>query len=285
MRVTGVRFSGRGKVYSFDAKAFDLKEGDSVIVDTENGAEFGTVAQAVYQLDKPPFPTKAVLRLATQADIERVERSEAQKEGALRVASEKISKHGLDMKLVDAEFSFDGNKVVFYFTAENRVDFRELVKDLASYFRMRIELKQIGIRDECKMLGGIAPCGRPCCCASHLNDFAHVSVKMAKTQGLSLNPTKISGLCGRLMCCLQYENEHYSETARSMPKIGSDVITPDGKGIAVSANMLKNLVRVKVAVKDGYEYKDYDLADLKLTKRMMGGGQQPDTKEEDEPLD
>ena len=182
---------------------------------------------------------------------------------------EKIEKHKLNMKLIDCEFTFDSSKVIFYFTSETRVDFRELVKDLASYFRIRIELRQVGIRDEAKLLGGLGPCGRPCCCSSCMGDFARVSIKMAKTQGLSLNPTKISGLCGRLMCCLQYENDYYSEVFKLMPKINSEVTTPDGKATVVSNDMLKKVVTVRFNLADGnVELKNYNLDQIKAKQTL-----------------
>lgn len=264
IRIVGVKFTGNAKVYSFDAKNALLEVGDGVIVETVKGLEYGTVAEAVREANEESvkYELKPVVRKATERDAERVSRNLALKPNAMKVAAEKIEKHALPMKLVDCEYTFDGGKLIFYFTSDNRVDFRDLVKDLASYFRVRIELRQIGIRDECKMLGGVAPCGRACCCSAFLGEFAHVTVKMAKNQGLSLNPTKISGLCGRLMCCLQYENEHYVETAKKMPKQNSEVQTPAGTGVVLSNNMLKEEIRVRVASKDGYEIKDYRLDEI-----------------------
>ena len=198
----------------------------------------------------------------------------------MKTAAEKIAARGLDMKLVDCEFTFDGSKVIFYFTADGRVDFRELVKDLSSVFRIRIELRQIGVRDETKMLGGLGPCGRECCCSSCMPDFKKVSIKMAKNQGLSLNPSKISGLCGRLMCCLAYENDYYAEAYKKMPKVGSEVGTPDGEGTVVNVNMLKMEVKVRIEKGDGAAYKDFKLDELKFKRRGQDKGREPD-----EPID
>jgi len=263
MEIIGVKFNAGGRTYSFDPKGIAFQKGDTVIVETVKGIESGVVSEPNHDDEKAvPENIKPVIRKATQRDLERIERNKTLKGNALKIAAEKIAAHGLPMKPVDAEYAFDGSKLVIYFASDNRVDFRDLVKDLASTFHMRIELRQIGIRDECKMLGGLGACGRPCCCATFLPDFARTSVKMAKTQGLSLNPTKISGLCGRLMCCLSYENEHYAETSKKMPKLGSRVETIDGEGQVVSLNMLKEIVRVKFAVKDGFETKDYTIEAL-----------------------
>ena len=265
-KVTGVKFKGNNKVYYFAPGDLEPAPGDDIIVETARGTEYGTVVIPVKEVENNRIvqPLKPVLRIATAEDKAKVQKNEAKKADALKAATEKIEKHKLDMKLVDAEFTFDGQKVVFYFTAEGRVDFRELVRDLASHFRVRIELRQIGIRDECRMLGGIAPCGRACCCSAHLPDFERVSIKMAKNQGLSLNSQKISGMCGRLMCCLAYENKHYVETAKSMPKNNSEVQTPDGKGWVWSNNFLKQTVRVKIpGPNDSYEIKEYPLSQVK----------------------
>lgn len=262
--VVGIKFKQTNKVYYFSPESIELAEGDGVIVETARGVEFGKVAFPPREVEEKKVvqPLKPIMRKATDDDLRKVERNEVRKPEAIKTAAEKVRKHNLDMKLVDAEYTFDGNKLVIYFTAEGRVDFRELVKDLAAVFKLRIELRQIGIRDECKMRGGLAPCGRVCCCSNHLGDYGHVSIKMAKNQGLSLNPAKISGLCGRLMCCLGYENEHYAQTAKRMPKINSDVTTPDGVGTVVYNNMLKELVRVKMPAKDGFEIKEYALKDV-----------------------
>ena len=217
--------------------------------------------------DKIVQPLKPITRRATAEDEAKGRRNEEKVPAALRIAAEKIAARNLKMKLIDAEFTFDNSKIIIYFTAAGRIDFRELVRDLATAFHMRIELRQVGIRDEARILGGIAPCGRVCCCASCLPDFRKVTIKMAKTQGLSLNPTKISGLCGRLLCCLEYENKHYSETFRLMPKIGSEVVTPEGKATVISNNMLKLLVKVKMESNDGsLVYKDFKLNEIKVKK-------------------
>ena len=244
-KIIGVKFRNSGKVYYFAPKKEEYKKGDGVIVETAKGMEYGKVVIPVKEIsdDELVSPLKPVIRKANAKDEANIAKGEEKREESMKIAAEKIAARGLEMKLIDCEYAFDGSKIIFYFSAEGRVDFRELVRDLASAFHARIELRQVGIRDETKILGGIAPCGRACCCSSYLPDFKKVSIKMAKTQGLSLNPTKISGLCGRLMCCLEYENNHYSETFKKMPKIGSEVTTPDGKGTVVTNNMLKMLVK------------------------------------------
>ena len=248
------------------------------MVETSKSTEFAVVAFPPKDVPDAEVvqPLKPVVRIATNKDREQVKKNAERKPGAMKIAEEKIRKHNLDMKLIDCEFTFDGTKVIFYFAADGRVDFRELVKDLASVFHIRIELRQVGIRDETRILGGIAPCGRECCCAGALPEFKKVSIKMAKVQGLSLNPGKISGLCGRLMCCLSYENEYYSEIYKKMPKLGSEATTPEGKGTVVSENMLKQTVRVKIENKDGsLVYKDFP-----LDKIVFKGGkkEEPDDK-------
>lgn len=265
-KIVGVRFKDIGKIYYFSPNDIEFEVGDGVIVETVRGVEFGKVALAVREVDESQLvsPLKPVIRKATEKDFETAKRNLDKKGDAMKVAKEKIEKHKLNMKLIDCEFTFDNTKVIFYFTSETRVDFRELVKDLASHFRIRIELRQVGIRDEAKLLGGLGPCGRACCCSSCLGDFARVSIKMAKTQGLSLNPGKISGLCGRLMCCLQYENDYYSETYKLMPKINSEIKTPDGKAIVMSNDMLKKVVTAKITLQDGsVEIKQYPLDKIK----------------------
>lgn len=265
-KIVGVRFKDIGKIYYFSPNEIEFEVGDGVIVETVRGVEFGKVALAVREVDESQLvsPLKPVIRKATEKDFETAKRNLDKKGDAMKVAKEKIEKHKLNMKLIDCEFTFDNTKVIFYFTSETRVDFRELVKDLASHFRIRIELRQVGIRDEAKLLGGLGPCGRACCCSSCLGDFARVSIKMAKTQGLSLNPGKISGLCGRLMCCLQYENDYYSETYKLMPKINSEIKTPDGKAIVMSNDMLKKVVTAKITLQDGsVEIKQYPLDKIK----------------------
>ena len=274
-KVVGVKFKNSSKIYYFAPTEDFYEEYSGVIVETAKGAEFGTVVMGVKEVSDEECvqPLKPVLRKATKRDIETVKKNEARVADALRIAAEKVANRNLDMKLVGCEFSFDGKKVVFYFTAEGRVDFRELVKDLAAAFRVRIELRQVGIRDETKLIGGLAPCGRSCCCGTCMPDFRKVSIKMAKTQGLSLNPSKISGLCGRLMCCLEYENEYYGEAYKKMPKLGGKVTTPDGEGVVVSNNMLKLVSKVKIVKSDGSEvYKDYNVSELKFKR----GGSVPE---------
>ena len=268
-KIVGIRFKNTAKVYYFAPGKEKFKKGDGVIVETARGVEFGTVSIEVKEVDDSEIvqPLKPIIRKATQSDLDRLKKNEEKTPEAVRVCNEKIAARGLEMKLIDAEYTFDGSKIIFYFTAPGRIDFRDLVKDLASVFRIRIELRQIGIRDETRLLGGIAPCGRPCCCASCMSDFKKVSIKMAKTQGLSLNPSKISGLCGRLMCCLAYENDYYKDVYKKMPKIGSDVVSPDGKGTVISVNMLTYNVKVKIESKDGsLTYKDFKLEQLKSIK-------------------
>ncbi|WP_170005957.1 PSP1 domain-containing protein [Bacillus fonticola] len=248
LNVVGVRFKKAGKIYYFDPGEFHMSTDDHVIVETVRGVEYGRVVLAPKQVDEQDvvLPLRKVLRVADDKDRFTVEDNETKATDAFAVCCDKIEEHGLEMKLVDVEYTFDRNKVIFYFTADGRVDFRELVKDLASIFRTRIELRQIGVRDEAKMLGGIGPCGRMLCCSTFLGDFEPVSIKMAKDQNLSLNPTKISGLCGRLMCCLKYENDQYEEAKQLMPDVGEKVETPYGKGRVKGLNMLERLIQVEV---------------------------------------
>ena len=238
-------------------------------METARGAEYATVCMPCKEVPDEELvaPLKPVLRAATEKDLENMRRNEERRAPAMKTAAEKIAARGLDMKLVDCEFAFDGSKVVFYFTADGRVDFRELVKDLSSVFHMRIELRQIGVRDEAKLLGGFGPCGRECCCSVCMPDFQKVSIKMAKNQGLSLNPGKISGLCGRLMCCLAYENDYYAEACKKMPKVGSEVGTPEGTGTVVNANMLKMEVKVRIDKGDGAAYKDFHVEQLRFKRK------------------
>jgi len=247
--VTGVKFRNTGKVYYFAPDGIEgLEVGRGVIVETARGLEFGTVAMAPTAIRETDVikPLKKIVRLATEEDIRKKEENERRKAETLRLCQEKIDKHGLDMKLIDVEYTFDNNKVVFYFTADGRVDFRELVKDLAGTFHMRIELRQVGVRDEAKMIGGCGPCGKSLCCASWMAEFQPVSIKMAKTQNLSLNPSKISGICGRLMCCLKYENEVYLELRKGMPDNGERILTEDGAAKVVDTNLLEGKVRVRL---------------------------------------
>ena len=251
-KVIGVRFRTAGKVYYFDPLDLDIKKGSHVIVETARGIEYGTVVGDVKEVEdeKVVAPLKSVLRIATEKDDEQEKKNKEKEKDAFKICLEKIKKHGLEMKLIDAEYTFDNNKVLFYFTADGRVDFRELVKDLASVFKTRIELRQIGVRDETKIRGGIGICGRPLCCHTHQSDFIPVSIKMAKEQNLSLNPTKISGVCGRLMCCLKHEEDTYEEINKRLPNVGDYVTTPDGlKGEVHSVNVLRELVKVIVEEK------------------------------------
>ncbi len=253
MKVIGVRFKSSGRIYYFDPLEFEFSEGDGVIVETARGQEYGEVAQVAMDVEETAIvsPLKPVIRPASEADTTMREQNCAKEGDAFRVCQQKIEQHKLDMHLVSAEYSFNGSKLVFYFTADERVDFRELVKDLASQFRTRIELRQIGVRDEAKMLGGLGSCGRVVCCKQFLDDFHPVSIKMAKEQNLSLSPTKISGLCGRLMCCLQYEQSCYEDMKRRMPHVNRDILTPDGIGIVVDNNVITEKTKVRVTLPDG----------------------------------
>ena len=279
MKVIGIKFIEGGKVYYFaPQKNAEYEENMDVVVETAKSIEIAKVAFIPCEVPDETVtqPLKPVIRIATEKDLAQRKKNLERKPEAMRIAQEKIEKHGLKMKLIDCEFAFDGSKVVFYFSADGRVDFRELVKDLAGAFHIRIELRQVGIRDETKLLGGIAPCGRICCCAGAMPDFRKVSIKMAKVQGLSLNPGKISGLCGRLMCCLSYENDYYSEIYKKMPKMGAEVGTPEGKGTVVGENMLKQTVRVKIERDGSLLYKDFPLKEV----RFKGGRKEVDDKAE-----
>lgn len=269
-RVVGIRFRTAGKIYFFDPLQFEIKRGDNVIVETARGIEFGTAVSDVREVedDKVVQPLKPVLRIANERDREQEAANKLKEKEAYRICLEKIQKHELEMKLIDAEYTFDNNKVLFYFTADGRIDFRELVKDLASVFKTRIELRQIGVRDETKILGGIGICGRPLCCHTHLSDFIPVSIKMAKEQNLSLNPTKISGVCGRLMCCLKHEEDTYEELNRRLPGIGDYVTTEDGlRGEVHSVNVLRQLVKVVVDKDDEKEILEYPVEELRFRRR------------------
>jgi len=270
VRVIGVRFRTAGKIYFFDPLEFEIQKGSHVIVETARGIEFGTVVAGIMEVEEEKIvqPLKPVLRIAGERDMEQEAANKEKEKEAFKVCLEKIRKHGLEMKLIDAEYTFDNNKVLFYFTADGRIDFRELVKDLASVFKTRIELRQIGVRDETKIVGGIGICGRPLCCHSYLSDFVPVSIKMAKEQNLSLNPAKISGVCGRLMCCLKNEEETYEELNRRLPNIGDYVTTADGlKGEVQSVNVLRQLVKVIVEAGDGKEIKEYSVEQLQFRRR------------------
>ena len=270
IKVIGVRFRTAGKIYFFDPLQFQVKRGDHVIVETARGVEYGTVVCAPKEVeeDKVFQPLKAVLRVATERDDEQERANKKKEKEAFHICLEKIRKHNLEMKLIDAEYTFDNNKVLFYFTADGRIDFRELVKDLASVFKTRIELRQIGVRDETKILGGMGSCGRPLCCHTHLSEFIPVSIKMAKEQNLSLNPTKISGVCGRLMCCLKHEEETYEELNRNLPHVGDFVHCDDGaKGEVQSVNVLRQLVKVVIEVDDEKEIREYKAEQLHFKRR------------------
>lgn len=287
-KVVGIKFKRSPKVYYFEAGEYDYREGGGVVVETARGLEYGTVSMmpTVVGDNDVVQPLKPIVRLATPADDAKVKEAEEKRPQTMRIAAEKIEKSGLDMKLVDTEYTFDGSKLVIYFTADGRVDFRDLVKELASAFHIRIELRQIGARDECKMLGGIAPCGRACCCSDHMSEYAHVTIKMAKNQNLSLNPTKISGLCGRLMCCLSYENAHYAETNKKMPKTGSAVVLKDNrKGTVTALNQLKETVRVKFEDKESgkIEFADVAIGDI-VSKGKGSASDDVKAEEADEEL-
>ena len=270
-KILGVKFKNTAKVYYFAPAEgeSDYKEKSGVIVETAKGLEYGTVVFGVKEVPDSEIvhPLKTVVRKATEKDEKTVLENERKIPEAMEYANEKIAELKLNMKLIGCEFAFDGKKMVFFFTSDNRVDFRELVKILAARFHQRIELRQVGIRDETKILGGIAPCGRECCCASCMTDFGKVTIKMAKNQGLHLNPGKISGLCGRLMCCLEYENDYYAEVYKKMPKLGGTVGTPEGDGVVIGNDMLKLTSKVKISKGDGSEvYKDFPVDRLKFKK-------------------
>lgn len=268
VKVIGVRFRTAGKIYFFSPGQFDIKQGDNVIVETARGVEFGRVVSGVKEVAEEDViqPLKSVIRIATEQDQKVVNKNKQKEKEAFKICLEKIRKHGLEMKLIDVEYTFDGNKILFYFTADGRIDFRELVKDLAAVFRTRIELRQIGVRDETKIRGGIGICGRPLCCSTYLTEFSAVSIKMAKEQNLSLNPTKISGVCGRLMCCLKNEEETYEYLNSKLPAIGDRVTTFDGfRGEVSAVNVLRQLVKIVVTTEnDGKEIKEYPVAQLKF---------------------
>lgn len=280
IKVVGIKFKTGGKLYYFSPKAGDKYERNMpVVVETSRGLEYAWVAYPEKEVsdDEVVQPLKPIIRIATQKDTEFYEACEAKRPQAMQLCKEKIAARGLEMKLVDCEYAFDGSKIIFYFTSANRVDFRELVKDLASAFKTRIELRQVGTRDETKYLGGIAPCGRVCCCAGNMPEFKKVSVKMAKVQGLSLNPGKISGLCGRLMCCLSYEYDYYNDASKQLPKVGAEVGTPDGKATVASLNMLKMQVRVKQDDgAGGFVFKEFPVEEIKFKKPPVTQTQKDD---------
>lgn len=266
-RIIGVRFKPTGKVYYFDPQGIEVNRGDYVIVETSRGIEYGQVMYGIKEVEDSVVtkPLKGVLRIATQEDTRKYNENKEKEKQAAKICIDKISEHGLDMKLVEVEYTFDGSKVLFYFTADGRVDFRDLVKDLASVFKTRIELRQIGVRDESKVLGSIGVCGRNLCCSEFLGEFVPVSIKMAKEQGLSLNPTKISGACGRLMCCLKYEQDTYEELNRITPSVGAVVDTPDGKGTIAYVTLLKGKVSVKLETGDETMLREFDVNDVSVS--------------------
>lgn len=282
-RIIGVRFRNVGKIYYFDPVSFDIKTGDHVIVETARGIEYGLVVLSPKEVEdfEVVQPLKEVLRIATPKDDVKEENNREKEKEAFEICQKKIAAHHLDMKLIDAEYTFDNNKVLFYFTADGRIDFRELVKDLAAVFKTRIELRQIGVRDETKILGGIGICGRSLCCHTYLSEFAPVSIKMAKEQNLSLNPTKISGVCGRLMCCLKNEQETYEDLNSKMPAHGEMVMTPEGlKGEVSSVNVLRQLVKVLVEADNEKEIREYPVSELKFKpKAKKGKAKNKDSKE------
>ena len=267
-KVTGVRFKKIGKIYFFNPQDLELQKGMNVIVETAMGDEYGEIAIAYKDVEDSEIqePLRKVIRIASEKDKKMYKENKAKEPEARKVFEEKVKAHDLKMKLVDVEFKFDGSKVIFYFTADGRIDFRDLVKDLAAIYKTRIELRQIGVRDEVKRIGGNGVCGRELCCCSFLSDFEPVSIKMAKEQNISLNPSKISGNCGRLMCCLKYEQEAYEEKLEKLPNIGAIVQTPDGKGEVDSVEILKEIIRVKYKDGDIYNYKKYDVKDIKVIK-------------------
>jgi cell fate regulator YaaT (PSP1 superfamily) len=274
-RVIGVRFRTAGKIYFFDPGELEIKRGSHVIVETARGIEYGTVVAPAYDVEdeKVVKPIKTVIRIANEVDENQEKENRVKEKEAFKVCQEKIRKHGLDMKLIDAEYTFDNNKILFYFTADGRIDFRALVKDLAAVFRTRIELRQIGVRDETKIIGGYGICGRPLCCHSYLSDFAPVSIKMAKEQNLSLNPTKISGVCGRLMCCLKNEEEVYEELNKKLPKVGDIVRTDDGfEGEVANVGVLRQTVRILVDVNDEKEVHDYTADQVHFVRKKSKHG-------------
>lgn len=265
--VVGVRFKKAGKIYFFDPDNLEIKQGDFVIVETARGVEFGEAVIGIKEVTEEDIvsPLKKVLRIADDEDKAKNEENKEKEKEAFNICLEKISEHGLPMKLIDVEYTFDNSKIIFYFVADGRIDFRELVKDLAAIFRTRIELRQIGVRDESKMIGGLGPCGRSLCCSTFLGDFEPVSIKMAKEQNLSLNPTKISGVCGRLMCCLNYEQNTYEEIRKKTPAVGSIVKTEDGVGEVMQNNILLESVKVKITGQsDDVELKSYSIHEIEL---------------------
>lgn len=283
-KITGVTFKPGGKVYYFAPGKGNYRVGMGVIVETAHGAEYGEVAEPLKEVpeEKLTSPLKPIIRIATPKDEEIHKRNGEKRADAMKTAAEKIKKLKLDMKLIDCEFSFDGTKAVFYYSSPQRVDFRGLVKELSQIYKIRIELRQVNLREEIKLIGGLAPCGRECCCTSCLPDVKKVSIKMAKNQGLSLNPGKIAGLCGRLMCCVSYESEYYEQAIKKMPKMGAEVSTPDGKGTVINLNMLKMTVKVRIEDKerDFFVDREYPVEKLKFKNNRKGNREDKDGEEE-----
>jgi len=284
-KIIGVKFKDNGKVYYFDSKTYNIKQNDMVIVETARGIECGTVVFGVREasVEENSRPLKNVIRIATEDDKKQVAELRKKEKEAHGICNQKIEKHGLEMKLVDVEYAFDGSKILFCFTSEGRVDFRELVKDLASTFHARIELRQIGVRDEARTHGGLGVCGRNLCCVSYLEEFQPVSIKMAKEQNLSLNPTKISGCCGRLMCCLKYEQAAYEDLLKTTPRIGWSVGTPAGAGTVVSVALLKGIVKVKLDNGTENSIQEFKISELKILRKTKAGQDDPE-KDEDTPV-
>lgn len=282
IKVVGVRFKPAGKIYYFDPKDIELSCGDYAIVETTRGIEFGEVAIAekIIEDEEVVSPLKEVMRAATEEDVKIHNENVEKAKEAFLSCNEKIAKHGLDMKLIDVEYTFDRNKVLFYFISDSRIDFRELVKELAATFKTRIELRQVGIRDQAKLVGGLGICGRALCCASCMGEFQPVSIKMAKEQGLTLNPTKISGTCGRLMCCLKYEQDAYEAAMKVVPTVGSYVETSEGKGVVVANSLLRETVQVKIGDDENTDIKTFPAADVKIAHRKKTENHQEEQKDE-----
>ena len=282
--IISARFKSGGKAYYFDPVGITLQPGDPVIVETSKGQEYGECVQGntMVEDDKIVQPLRPVIRPATEEDKKTVEQNKEKEKKASQICQQKIAEHQLDMKLVDVEYTFDNNKILFYFTADGRIDFRDLVKDLAAVFRTRIELRQIGVRDEAKMLGGLGICGNPFCCSTFLGEFQPVSIRMAKEQGLSLNPTKISGTCGRLMCCLKYEQEAYEDLIRTTPRVGALVGTPDGKGLVTEVSLLTGMLKIRLEKNDDNSINVYHKDDVRV---LRDGGRKRPAQEEELPAD
>lgn len=279
IKVIGVRFKKAGKIYYFDPNGLEINKGNFVVVETARGIEFGECVIGIKEIPETDIvaPLKSVIRVATEEDVEKHNSNKVKEKDALDICLKKIEEHKLNMKLIDVEYTFDNNKVIFYFTADGRVDFRELVKDLATIFKTRIELRQIGVRDEAKMLGGLGPCGRPLCCSTFLGDFASVSIKMAKEQNLSLNPTKISGICGRLMCCLNYEQSTYEDIRKRLPKVGSIVNIGETNAEVIGNNTVKENVKVRYRRGDEEIIEEFKIDDIELVE----GGYEDSVDESD----